>query len=204
MTDSKGTRKEVTNTMIARLAQLEGIQADAAILGDLAERVAGLIWIEEQVESLGYVNIKDGGIDGGHSLKASNALLKPLKLATTAGKAVTGAVGVAAHPWLAPFAALILWDELHSRLKVDLQEREANVAWTLWVHRDPKGYVPKARLLALVNAERADYGRGPLSEKELESTVNILRKMRVIGCLAHRPDDWIILETVRVTLGRNG
>ena len=82
-----------------------------------------------------------------------------------------------AKPWTVPLAALVLWDAVWSRLEVDIQEREASVIWAMWVNRDEKGTVSKARLLALVNSERAQYGRLSLSEAELKDAVALLEKM---------------------------
>ena len=144
------------------------------------------------------ITVGVGGRRGGASTKLGNVLLSPRKLLTMVGKTTLGVTGLLAKPWIAPFVVLVLWDDLYSRLKVEISEREANVVWTLWINRDAESYVSKAALLSLVNSERRLLDRAALSQQELDDALAILKKMKCITESRNRPDSWFICEWVQV------
>jgi hypothetical protein len=120
------------------------------------------------------------------------------KLTATAAAGTLAVVGTIANPWTVPLAALVLWDAVWSRSEVDIQEREASVIWAMWVNRDEKGEISKGRLLALVNSERAQYGRLPLSETELKDAIALLKKMRCVERSKTDQSKWWLREWVRI------
>ena len=123
------------------------------------------------------------------------------KLIATAAAGTLAVAGAIPNPWTVPLAALVLWDAVCSRLEVDIQEREASVIWAMWVNRDEKAEVSKGHLLALVNSERAQYGRQPLSETELKDALALLKKM---GCVKQSEPDqskWWLQEWVSINFG---
>jgi hypothetical protein len=200
MSRAEKKRSELIDLVASRL---DGrvTEETAGALSDLAERLVDITSSISSPEAepvvLELVTFRPGGSGGGRSVKAGNVLLDIKKLIVSAAKGTLAVKGVLLAPWTVPFAVLVLWDDLYSRLKVDIDEQEASVIWTLWMNRDAERCVPKANLLALVNAERAEYGRGPLSEEVLADALNLLCKMH---CIQASKDGlhWRVTEWVRV------
>ncbi|HJR01872.1 MAG TPA: hypothetical protein VKA83_09585 [Methylomirabilota bacterium] len=140
------------------------------------------------------VRILPGGSGGGHSRKPRNLRLNLKNLFTLAAEGTLAGATVAGQPWTAPFAALLLWNSVYSRMKRDIQEREASVIWAMWLNRE-KNKVPKDRVLAMVNAERVNHGRAPLSAKELNDSLALLKEMR---CIKEDGKNWLLTESVSV------
>ena len=144
------------------------------------------------------VRMNEGGRDGGDSLKPGNILLNMRQLVTAIAGGVLTVIGVVQMPWTAVFGALVLWDTLYAAAKSELSERDASVLWTLWLLRDSKETVADAGLLDAVNAERAKYGRNPITEQEL---LDALRRLVSIGSIKRSTQDksrWWLREWVRV------
>jgi hypothetical protein len=144
-----------------------------------------------------------GGLGGAQDVKLGNILLDTRKLVATVAKVTLmmgGAIASPWTPWTIPLAFLVLWDELWSRMKVDVQEREATVMLALWMNCDSKTLrVPKDRVLNLVNGERAQYRLSELTSQELDLSLEMLVKM---GCIKEAWNDrsiWWIRDQVKVT-----
>lgn len=198
-------REELISVVATRLTRTIGAEKLGEDLSrGLAERVIDAACVirvpnDEGERFTELITVGPGGTGGGTSVKPGNVLLKTSKLAVLGAKAVTSAVGVFAHSWLIPVAAIILWDEIYSRLKVDIQERDATVAWTLWVHRDKSGCVSHGGLLALVNSERATFGRNPMSQQELDDALALLKRLRCIEPSQDSPSAWFVREWVQTS-----
>lgn len=147
-----------------------------------------------------YISIKMGGAGGGKSRKVGNVWLDIRKLVAAFAKTTLSAASIAANPWTAPLAGLIIWDELVSRTTVEVEERDATVVWTLWINRDANALVAKHALLAMVNEERSLYGRAVLTAEELTTSLELLKK---VGCIQEFDGDplfWWVCERVCVDL----
>jgi hypothetical protein len=129
------------------------------------------------------ITMAPGGMGGGRSTKPGNVTLNVQKFLVALAKIPLTAAAVNARPWTAPFAFLVLWDELVSRVRVEIDEREASVVWTLWVNKDAEGCVAKDLLLGLVNDDRKSFDVAPLAADDLKESVKKLRKLRCV-------EDW--------------
>jgi len=137
-------------------------------------------------------NLKPGNI----SLNMSNIMYAVTNGALAFSGAMTGAIS----PRIAcVFAAMVLWKDLYSSVKVDLSEKEALVLYTLWDEKDEDNCVPKHNLLVKTNETAKVFGGRELSELELD---DCLRKLCQISCIKQSSSDeskWWLRERVRVT-----
>jgi len=188
-------RKAKRRELIELVASIDGVDADLA--ARIVDSLCSISPPEEPEHVMEWVTMDMGGHRGGRSLKPGNLTLNMKHFVATAASSVVAAAGVAARPWLAPFAAVVLWERVWSKVGVEVQEREASVLWAMWLNRDIEtNRIAQAGLLATVNDERAQYGRATLAAQELDDSLEILRKMR---CIKHRDDGaWWLCEWVRV------
>lgn len=154
-----------------------------------------------------YVTIRPGGRRGGRTIKPGNILLDLGKLVTfvaSSGLTIVGAVTVPV-PWALLLAAIVIWRNLWTNLKLELSEREAATIWTMWQNRDDDNCVSDAELLDMVNSELGKYGRGPISREELDDCLERLDRIRCIERSKSDPCKWWLKEKVRVeyTLGKD-
>jgi len=82
---------------------------------------------EKEPVTIGLIVMSMGGRQGGRSRKPGNLMLNMRALVTTVSKAALSAKAVAAAPWTAPLAALVIWDSVSAGMSVDLSERDATV-----------------------------------------------------------------------------
>jgi hypothetical protein len=80
-------------------------------------------------------------------------------------------------------------------MELQIQEREATVLWAIWLNRDATDRVSKGALLAVVNNERVEHGRGVLSLNEFGDALASLLKL---GCIRDEESSWRLCESVEV------
>lgn len=202
----------------AKLKELEGV-AEQAILNFLkdtnfsgdtkhAQQIAAKVINQlvkvtppekEDYGKIHFITLQQSGYGGARSVKAGNILLNMPKLITTLAGGVLTVAGAVEAPWTALFAAIVVWDSVWSGLTVELSEREAVTLWTLWKNRDESNCVPEAELLDKVNDELSSSGRSPISQTELNSSLEVLRKMSCISRSKSDNSKWWLREWVRVS-----
>jgi hypothetical protein len=179
-------KHELESLLAARLADVHpdlNAATTTTLAADLLQVATSISPPQEEEPVIHFVTLSMAGRRGGSSVKPGNILLDVRKLLTSIGKIglASVAVAVAVNPWIAAFAVLVLWDDLYSRAKVDIQEREASVIWTIWIHKNDSKCIAKDGLLELVNQERSNSGRSALTQDELDDALGILIKMRCIA-----------------------
>ncbi len=154
---------------------------------------------EKEPQFFEFITMTEGGRGGGRSVKPGNLFLNVRKLMTNIASSVLTITGTIALPWAAPFAALVIWNNVWSTLSVELSEREAAVLWTMWVDRDKDNCIPDAGLLERVNRELNINGRSVISQQELDDALDVLKKMGCIKRSAVDSKKWWLREWVRVS-----
>lgn len=178
---------------------LDGSDQDAEAAAErLVESFVTITAPEPEPLLIGLFVMDTGGRSGGQSRKPGNLLLNMRTLTAVLAKGAMSLVAVYKTPWAAPFAALVMWNEIWAGMTVEVAEREAIVMWTMWTNRDDKRCVVHASLLTLVNAELGRYGRQPLTSVEL---ANALLKLQKVGTIKKSRSDgekWWLCEWVQV------
>jgi len=196
-------RKKEWITLVAdNLIQLLGDESRGLdTLNIAADLVSKLCDIEpsERTVLRREIEMAEGGRGGARSTKIGNIVLRPLKLLVMLSKGTVAVAGaITGHPWLIPFATLILWNDILSGLRVEVSEREASLLWALWINRDERHCVRKSAVQGLVNAERETYQRAPLSVMEVTDALAMLEGLRCIETSETNDDEWWIKESVKV------
>lgn len=187
--------------MVAKgLVSMDPSAADIAA-EQIVARFCSITEPESPAPSMERIIMSRGGLGGGRSTKPGNIKLNMRHLLVTAAAGTLALSSlVAAPPWTLPLAALVLWNDLLSKLEEDIQEREATVFWAMWLNRDEQSNtVPKSGLLDLVNAERAQHERPPLSAVEHGDAVRILQHLGCIRQSKRHQEAWWLQEWVRVS-----
>lgn len=194
-------RQDLATHLVARLETAHpDIDADTKtrLAGEILDAAISIIPPQEEDPVVQFVTLQMAGRLGGSSVKPGNIILDVQKLLTSIGKIGLATAAIVAKPWLAPFALLVLWDDLYSRVKVNIQEREASVIWTVWLHKDNFKSIAKEGLLELVNQERSTSDRAALTQGELDDALGTLLKMRCIAESRQDPNKWWVRESVRI------
>lgn len=138
------------------------------------------------------------GKDGGRSTKPGNVRLNIGQLINSLASGVLTVAGVWTAPWLAPLAALVIWNDLYARATVELSKDHATVIWAMWLHADPRRTVGDSDLLHLVNGERAKAGELPFDRIRLDEVLAGLAELRCIERSRQDTGRWWLREWVSV------
>ena len=143
------------------------------------------------------ITMNHGGRGGAESTKAGNVQFNIGKLCIAASKGAFATVAVSNTPWLAVFAALILWDEFWACTKVSLSEDAASVLYAMWMHKDADRCIAANDVEAKVNMERAKRSQSSLTSAQVRSCFKTLEQL---SCIKHPndfPSKWWLCEWVR-------
>jgi hypothetical protein len=146
-----------------------------------------------------FLTLSRAGRRGGRSVKPGNLLLNMGKLFTAIASGILTTVSVIGTPWIAPFAALLLWDRVWSGLSIDISEREAALLWTMWKNRDHNNEVSEEGLLDLVNSELESSGRPPMSKQQMDDSLETLSRMSCVEQTTSLTNKWWLCEWIRVS-----
>lgn len=154
---------------------------------------------EKEAVVLELITMRTDGRGEVRSVKPGNVFLNINKLMAAIATASLAVISAITVPWTAPLAALIIWDRVWSRLKVQLSEREAAIIWTMWTNKDDNRLVSDVDLLDKVNSELAKHGRGSISRQELDDALETLKNMACIQRSESEPSKWWLREGVKVS-----
>jgi hypothetical protein len=195
----RAKRDELVTGVSARLAEKPLVSALVSPAHDLASRL-----IDEccqvtppeflRIYATDSVSMSPGGGGGAQSRKLGNIAVSPRNLLMTL-PAMISSLWLQDHPWAAASIALSLLGSILSKMELQIQEREATVLWAIWLNRDADDRISKEALLAVVNDERVEHGRGILSPNELgDALASLLR----LGCIRDEESSWSLCESVQV------
>jgi uncharacterized protein YlbG (UPF0298 family) len=137
------------------------------------------------------------GIGEGKSIKPGNILLNWRKLLVGVSETILTVTGAVAMPWLIPFAGLVVLDTILSLSTIEITERHAAVIWTIWSNRDLKNCVEGKAILKLVNKELKKYNLPKMNQKELDTILEELKKLKCIKEIEE--NKWCLREKVKVS-----
>ena len=141
------------------------------------------------------MTMREGGRRGGKTRKQGNVILDLRKLMGLVAGGTLTIAGATALPMLAPFAILAIWQQLTESLEIEVSEMDASVLWSMHLHSDDDGRIDGGEpLLALANAERAQYQRRPISRSELDDCLRNLAKLRCIERDGNAQTRWRLIE----------
>src|SRR6476469_5785902 len=118
----------------------EATQLAAAAAGYFAD-IKAPRW---EAPPLEMVTLHSAGRGGGVSSKPGNIVLNVGKLVRALATGALTIAGTMATPWTLLVGALLTWDSLWSCLKLEINETQACVLWSLWQVRDNRNTVAKA------------------------------------------------------------
>jgi len=139
------------------------------------------------------------GRGGGRSRKLGNIKLNINELVDGVANGAFVIAGAIQVPILIPMAFIILWRSLKNITEVELSENDAGVIWAMWVYRDrSKNIIPNTGLLQIINEHFKKYERAPITQKDLESSLDNLVKIKSIKKSKTSADNWWLCEYIRV------
>ncbi len=195
----KARRDELVTLVSARLGEKSFVSALGSPAHDLASHLIDECCQVTPPEFLRIfvtdsVSMTPGGGSGAQSRKLGNIAVSPRKLLMTL-PAMISSLWLQDHPWAAASIALSLLGAILSKMELQIQYREATVLWAIWLNRDANDRISKEALLAVVNDERLEYGRGALSANEFGDAIALLLKL---GCIRDEESSWRLCESVQV------
>src|SRR5947209_7833672 len=117
------------------------------------------------------IAMRSGGYGGARSTKPGNIRLNLGKFVSALASGVLTIVGVTSAPWTALFAAIVLWDQLWSSLKVEVSQADAAVLWAMWTNRDKDHEITQDGLLEKVNLEISRVGHNRITQRQLNDSL---------------------------------
>jgi hypothetical protein len=155
---------------------------------------------EKEEYLMEFIMLKPSGRGGGRSRKPGNIKLNISKVidgVANGAFVITGAIQV---PILIPMAFIILWRSMINTTEVELSENDAGIIWAMWVNRDRgKNTISNIRLLQIVNIHFKKYSRTPITQKDLDSSLDNLIKIRSIKKSKASVDNWWLCEYIRIS-----
>jgi len=125
----------------------------------------------------------DFGLDSAISVKPGNVVLNWRRLFTSIPNITLTGAGVIAQPLLWPFAALVIWNEIWSHLKIELSWKHAAVITALWDNRDDNKMVEKTVGFEASNEILNNHNQSEISLKEFNELLADLVRM---GCVKEK------------------
>jgi hypothetical protein len=100
-----------------------GEPMDEKTAAEIVDRFARITPPPDVPARMEMVFAREGGRDGGQSVKAGNIRLNMRNVITVIAEGVLTAVGALTAPWTAILGAIILWNTLYEQATVPLSER---------------------------------------------------------------------------------
>ena len=138
------------------------------------------------------------GKGGAKSRKPGNITLNWRKLfelipdVTLAGASVVGA------QWLIPFAALYIWTRVWQAAAVELEEEDAFVVYSLWLHRNDRRRLTEDEAFLQTKALSKKHGLPAINKKKFKQIIN---KLLSLECIEMNNDVIRLRERVVIKYG---
>lgn len=109
--------------------------------------------------------------------------------------ALAGA-GATEARWLIPFAALYIWMKLRKVATVDIEEKDAFVLYSLWLHRNERKRIPEDEAFLKTESLATQHGVPSLTRERFDQAIN---RLLSLGCIELDDGDiwlreWIIVR----------
>ncbi|MDP2602492.1 MAG: hypothetical protein Q8S00_07850 [Deltaproteobacteria bacterium] len=141
------------------------------------------------------ITISELGRGGGDTRKPGNVTLNWRKLLELVPDVTLAVAGVAGSPWLIPLAALYVWMRLWNAASVSLEEEDAFVVYSLWLHRNGENKISEDN--AFLKTETLAHKHGfPAITKE--KFTKIIDKLLSLECVEMEEGIIWLREWVRI------
>ncbi|MBL6432190.1 MAG: hypothetical protein HPM95_18095 [Alphaproteobacteria bacterium] len=113
------------------------------------------------------------------------------------GMILTG-VGTATSPWLMVLGALVIWRDLYTSMKIELDYRHASAMLAMWDNHDGRKWISEDRARAVTNARLESFGFPVLDEGAFADVITELAKA---GCIRIERGRIRLKEWIRRSIG---
>ena len=135
--------------------------------------------IREVERFIHFIVLNDSGRKGGASIKPGNVVLNWKRLISALpGIALTA--GAATSPWLIFLGALVIWKDLYSTSRVELEAQHAVAMLTMWRNHDGKQRISEEKARSLTNETLAQFDMNQISETNF---ARLLDELSAVGCI---------------------
>lgn len=190
MADEINIQADLSQSLEKQLRQIaEELGFDTRITAGLtAAALANLAW-EADPETIpsaeelqrSRLKLEQGGVGGATSVSFKNMRLSKWDFATVAAGFVTTGFDMAntPHPIFIAGCIVLVARMLRDKMTLHLSEQDASVFWGM-IRAGEQGELDKTAIMATTNAEREKYRLDPLSENQLERSLETLEKIKSI------------------------
>ena len=126
------------------------------------------------------MTISELGRGGGDTRKPGNVTMNWRKLLELVPDVTLAGAGAAGSPWLIPFAALYVWMKLWNAAKVSLEEEDAFVVYSLWLHRNGENKISEDDAFLKTEALTHKHGFPAFSQEKFTKIINKLLSLECI------------------------
>jgi len=117
---------------------------------------------------------------GGKTVKFSNIFLDLDKLVYAGAEVSLLVIGVLHNPYIIPFTALIVLENIKSLAEVEISEKHAVVLWVMGKYGGLEKSLDEKSILSAVNAELKTHDREGINTSELRRIFNDLIRLKCI------------------------
>jgi len=136
------------------------------------------------------------GSGGTSSRKPGNIRLNWRQLFELVPDVTLAGAGAAGARWLIPFAALYIWMKLWNVATIEIEEKDAFVLYSLWLHRNEKKRIPEDEAFLKTELLAKKHGLPLLTKQQFDEAIN---KLLSLECLEVDNGDiwlreWIVVK----------
>ena len=144
---------------------------------------------------LKLLTISELGQGGGDTRKPGNITLNWRKLLELVPDVTLAGAGAAGSPWLIPFAALYVWMRLWNAASVSLEEEDAFIVYSLWIHRNGENKISEEDAFLRTETLAKKAGRPAIKK---EAFTKIINKLLSLECVEMEKGVIWLREWVRI------
>lgn len=154
---------------------------------------------EEATKALRSITLKEGGVDGGRSIKFKNLEIDITKMMTMGGGFMLAGQNMLDKltPFMLAGGVLVMVGTLLSEMTVKIEQQETTVFWgMIQATGTMRGAgLREQTIFEVTNAERAKYGLDALTEQQVRAS---LVKLKQLNSIALSGDTYRIIEKFKV------
>lgn len=120
------------------------------------------------------------GRGGTKSRKPGNIRLNWRHLFEAVPEVAFAGAGAAADRWLIPFAALYIWMKLQKLATVPIDEKDAFVLYSLWLHRNERKRISEDEAFSKTQSLAEDHEMPTLTKRQFDEAINKLLSLKCI------------------------
>lgn len=212
--DARDRLKEETRLQHIRVVLQDTMETDlpafAATMGMdnmIVEPSAAIVLksmvVDPEESEVRLIKIKEGGIEGGKSIKIHNLHLN-LRVMTEliASTTITGTTVITQpDPHIVVAGVLLIINSLTETVTIPLSEEETSVFWGLVLARDSDNSAEECLIVEYTNDERIKHGRQPLTNEGVRGALRRLEKLKSVEPLEGEQDTdiWRIVEKYEIS-----